>query len=72
MKQFGKKFFAVIASMAMVIGLFSQVGSVYAAMPEYEIYPKPHKITYENSDFILREKSMLYMKMILIHIQSHV
>ena len=56
MKQFGKKFFAVIASMAMVIGLFSQVGSVYAAMPEYEIYPKPHKITYENSDFILREK----------------
>ena len=65
MKQFGKKFFAVIASMAMVIGLFSQVGSVYAAMPEYEIYPKPHKITYENSD-------LLYMKMILIHIQSHV
>ena len=33
MGQFKKKVFAVIASMAMVISLFSHVGSVYAAMP---------------------------------------
>ena len=46
MKQFGKKFFAVIASMAMVIGLFSQVCAVNAAIPVYEIYPNPHMITY--------------------------
>ena len=50
MGQFKKKVFAVIASMAMVIGLFSHVGSVYAAMPEYEIYPTPHTITYQNRD----------------------
>ncbi|WP_302378510.1 beta-N-acetylglucosaminidase domain-containing protein [Coprobacillus cateniformis] len=56
MGQFKKKVFAVIASMAMVISLFSHVGSVYAAMPEYEIYPTPHTITYQNSDFILRDK----------------
>lgn len=56
MGQCKKKVFSVIVTMTMIISIFSQVGTVHAAMPEYEIYPKPHKITYENSDFILREK----------------
>lgn len=56
MGQIRKKIFASVASITMVISLLSQVNVVSAAMPEYEIYPTPHKIVYQDSDFILRDK----------------
>lgn len=57
MGRIKKKTLAVIVSMTMVLGIFSQLGTLQAALPEYEIYPTPHSINYENSDFILREKA---------------
>ena len=55
MKKAMKKTFAIVVSFAMILGLFSNVMSVSAKEAEYEIYPKPHKITYENGDFILKD-----------------
>lgn len=56
MMKIKKKAFSIIASLTMIISLFSGAGTISAAMPEYEIYPTPHKINYKNSDFILRDK----------------
>lgn len=57
MGRIKKKIFAIVVSMTMVLGIFSQIGTLHAALPEYEIYPTPHLISYDNSDFILREKA---------------
>ena len=56
MKNALKKTFAIVVSFAMALGLFSNVMAVSAKDAEYEIYPTPHKITYENGDFILKDK----------------
>ena len=59
----GKKIFAIITSLTMVVSLLSPVGTISAAMPEYEIYPKPQKTTYQESDFILRDEvNVVYEK----------
>lgn len=58
MGQCKKKIFAIIVSITMMISIFSQVGSLHAAvLPEYEIYPTPHKITYKDNESILGERA---------------
>lgn len=57
MKGTVKKVLCVLSCVAMIMSLISKNQNVYAAMPEYEIYPKPQQINYQNNDFILRQKT---------------
>lgn len=55
MKKQLQKTFAVIVSIAMVLCMLVNVVPVQAESTEYEIYPTPQKITYNDGDFILKD-----------------
>ena len=64
MKQFGKKFLAVVVCLTMIVSVFAQGGQVYAAKAdndtvfpqEYQIYPIPHEMTYQDGGFSIDSK----------------
>lgn len=50
-----KKGFVMFMSVLVAVCSFGNMNFVKAATETYEIYPTPHKITYKNNDFILRD-----------------
>lgn len=56
MKRLGKRFLAIVAAVAMVVSMLPQgIGVVQASdATEYEIYPTPHEMTYQDGEFIVR------------------
>ncbi len=66
-----KKTFIVIITMTLVLGVFSSIKAIKAINTRYEIYPEPHKITYQSGDFILKDQvNVVYEKGIDLDTQN--
>lgn len=60
MRQLKKRFLAIVACIAMVVSMLPHASIVQAAEAEYQIYPTPHEMTYQDGNYTLKDINVIY------------